>query len=316
MMHVHMIGLVIAIALITRWLTCPQFLSQDLGSSAAAWDSRWHRALTAFVMPPLLLLTTAVAIVAMGERSCHAWEGWLTYGISFLFVSFAVGLWGQLLGRVHRMRQQVVYCPQRVLHVDSQPHTPLSLGTVLAKVLTVPEIFSAQVGLWSSDLVVSEGLLRQLDAEHLEAVLAHEAGHAYYRDTFWFFWLGGLRQLTSWLPYSEALWQELLLLREIRADRWAAQRVDPLVLAESLMAVISAPLMPTEAVCANFSCAAPRSRLAQRVEALLYSDGTVAEEAAVGGAAVSMSSSFALLSGLWLGVAVAMTPLLTIPFHH
>ncbi|MEL6814474.1 MAG: M56 family metallopeptidase [Cyanobacteria bacterium J06598_3] len=309
-----MIGLVVAIALMIRWLTRPQVLFQGLVTSAVAWDSRWHRALTAFVMPPLLLLTTAVAIVTMGAGSCHAWEGLLTYAISLTFLSIAVGLWGQLVWRVHKMRQQVFHCPQRIVQADSHADAPRALGTVLAKVLAVPEIFSAQIGLWSSDLVVSDGLLRQLDEAHLEAVLAHEAGHAYYRDTFWFFWLGGLRRLTAWLPDSEALWQELLLLREIRADKWAAQRVDPLVLAESLVSVISAPLMPTEAVCASFSCAAPRSRLAQRVEALL-SEGTVDETAAVGGV-VPWKRSLILLSGPWVGVAVAMTPLLTIPFHH
>ena len=313
MMHVHMIGLVVAIALMTRWLTRPQVLLQDQALSATAWDSRWHRALTAFVMPPLLLLTTAVAIVTMGAGSCHAWEGLLTYSISLTFLFVAVGLWGQLVWRVHKMRRQIFHCSHRVVHTDSHADSPRTLGTVLAKVLAVPEIFSAQVGLWSSDLVVSDGLLRQLDAEHLEAVLAHEAGHAYYRDTFWFFWLGGLRRLTAWLPYSEALWQELLLLREIRADKWAAQRVDPLVLAESLVSVISAPLMPTEAVCASFSCVAPRSRLAQRIEALLF-EGIVDETVAGGG--ISLKRPFLLLSGPWVGVAVAMTPLLTIPFHH
>lgn len=297
MMHVHMIGLVVAIAFITRWLTRPHRLCQDMSSAGSAWDSRWHRALTAFVMPPLLLLTTAVAIVVMGERSCHAWEGWLTYGISLVFLLNSARIWGKSVGRVYTMRQQVSHCQQRAVHTKSPSGAPLALGTVLAKVLAVPEIYSAQVGLWSSDLVVSEGLLRQLDAEHLEAVLAHEAGHAHYRDTFWFFWLGGLRQLTAWLPYSEALWQELLLLREMRADRWAAQRVDPLVLAESLMRVISAPLMPTEAVCANFSCAGPRSRLAQRVEALLSAEEMVSEGTAVGGEVVSSKSPFAVLLG-------------------
>ena len=141
----------------------------------------------------------------------------------------------------------------------------------LGRVVETAAVFSAQVGLWRSELVVSQGLLEHLNAEHLEAVLAHESGHAHYRDTFWFFWLGGLRRLTGWLPQSETLWQELLLLREVRADEWAARRVDSLVLAESLMSVITAPLLSTEAICASFSCAAPRSRLAQRVDA--FADG-------------------------------------------
>jgi Zn-dependent protease with chaperone function len=50
--------------------------------------------------------------------------------------------------------------------------------------------------------------------------LAHEQAHAHYRDTFWFFWLN---VLTSWLPHTEALWQEILFLREIRADEKAKE---------------------------------------------------------------------------------------------
>ena len=149
-------------------------------------------------------------------------------------------------------------------------------------------------------------MLDHLDSDHLAAVLAHEAGHGHYRDTFWFFWLGGLRRLTIWLPNTEALWQELLLLREIRADRWAARSVDTLVLAESLMSVITAPLMAPESVCASFSCAAPRSRLAQRIDALLEADTLTA----------SGISMFKILPWQWAAIAFALTPLLTIPFHY
>ena len=56
---------------------------------------------------------------------------------------------------------------------------------------------------------------------------------------FGFFWWGWLRRLTEWLPHSKELWQELLLLRELRADQWAAQQVDPLVLAESLLLMVN-----------------------------------------------------------------------------
>ena len=181
--------------------------------------------------------------------------------------------------------------------IETSMRTHLARGRVLA----TPTVFSAQVGLWSSELVISQGLLAQLNDEHLAAVLAHESGHKHYRDTFWFFWLGGLRRLTAWLPYSEALWQELLLLREVRADLWAARSVDTLVLAESLMSVITAPLMPLESVCPGFSCAAPRSRLAQRIDALLE---------------VPTADGFDLNALQWSAMGLALLPLLTIPFHY
>ena len=116
-------------------------------------------------------------------------------------------------------------------------------------------MFSAQVGLWSSglwssELVVSQGLLDHLDDEHLDAVLAHEAGHDYYRDTFLVL-LARVTKAVNLLapPISESLWQELLLLREMRADRWAARSVDTLVLAESLMSVMDCPTVTRFGLC-------------------------------------------------------------------
>jgi Zn-dependent protease with chaperone function len=90
-----------------------------------------------------------------------------------------------------------------------------------SRVLDNPIPFSALIGFWQPELIVSQGLLNTLDQDHLEAVFKHEQGHYYYRDTFWFFWLGWVRSISAWLPNTEALWQELLLLREMRADRWA-----------------------------------------------------------------------------------------------
>lgn len=286
MMHLHMIGLAGAIAFLCRFLGQPTDQSDR-------WQLRWHRALIAFVIPPLLLLATAVAVVTMGTSTAHAWEGRLSYGLAVSFVAIAMGRWIQLGWQALKTRREVRRYPQRLIETEA--------GQTSGRVMDVPAVFSAQIGLWTSDLVVSQGLLAHLDSEHLAAVLAHELGHAHYRDTFWFFWLGGLRRLTGWLPYTEALWQELLLLREVRADRWAARTVDTLVLAESLMSVITAPLMEAEAVCAGFSCAAPRSRLAQRVDALLAED---------------LSDSFGVEPWQWAAISLALSPLLTIPFHY
>uniref|UniRef100_A0ACD5H1Y5 M48 family metalloprotease n=1 Tax=Desertifilum tharense IPPAS B-1220 TaxID=1781255 RepID=A0ACD5H1Y5_9CYAN len=38
---------------------------------------------------------------------------------------------------------------------------------------------------------MAQGLLDRLTPEQLNAVLTHERAHSHYRDTFWFFWLGG-----------------------------------------------------------------------------------------------------------------------------
>ena len=294
MMHLHMVCLALGCASIARLVG---YLSlRRVGATGLKWQTRWHRALIAFVVPPLLLLTTAIAIVSMGTATgYHPLEGQLSYGLSVSFVAAGLFVWAWLGWTALKTQLAVSRISARA--IENSQHIRLATG----RVLDVSAVFSAQVGLWSSDLVVSQGLIDHLDDEHLAAVLAHESGHAHYRDTFWFFWLGGLRRLTAWLPCSEALWQELLLLREIRADRWAARSVDTLVLAESLMSVITAPLMPSEAVCAGFSCAAPRSRLEQRIDALLEAPVT---------------EGFDLNARQWSAIALSLMPLLTIPFHY
>lgn len=290
MMHWHMIEIAVVVAVLGRLLYRQISVSR-------CWQTRWHLALTAFVVPPLLLVATAVSILVMGVGGMpHSWEGPLSYGLSLAFVLGASMLWLHLSWLTRNTLREVQRSPKAFIETPQV----CSVG----RVMDVATVFSAQVGVWSSELVVSRGLLEHLDEEHLEAVLAHEMGHAHYQDTFWFFWLGGLRRLTVWLPFTEMLWQELLLLREMRADSWAVRKVDSLVLAESLLSVITAPLMATESVCAGFSCAAPRSRLAQRIDALLVDD-------AVNG----------LVNTQWMlwqkiAIALALSPLLTIPFHH
>lgn len=258
--------------------------------SSGNYDRRWQNALLQFLLPPLLLVATAVAILCMGPygQMVWRWEGWLCYLLALGFLGFMGIVGWQLAAQAWQSLRQV----------RTYPHQEV-LGTS-SRLLETPLVFSAQIGLWQPELVVSQGLLDTLDREHLQAVLAHENAHLYYRDTFWFFGLGWLRQCSSWLPNTEALWQELLLLREIRADRWAAGQVDPLLLAESLLFVARAPLQQSESFCAAFSCAAPRSRIEERIEALLV-DSLIPPK----------NNLWALA---WL--SVAFIPLFAIPFHY
>lgn len=255
-----------------------------------SYERRSSAALLQFLLPPVLLVATAVAIVGMGPHGqmVWRWEGWLCY----LFASGCLA-WMATVGW-----QVAAEARQSVEQIRSYKRQSV-LGTP-TRLLDTSLVFSAQIGLWQPELVISQGLLDTLDREHLEAVLAHENAHLYYRDTFWFFWLGWLRRCFLWLPNTEALWQELLLLREIRADRWAAQHIDPLLLAESLLFVARAPLQHCESFCAAFSCAAPRSRIEERIDALL------------GESPISAKTN-------WWGLAwlsVGFIPLLAIPLHY
>ncbi|GAB4148583.1 MAG: M56 family metallopeptidase [Cyanobacteria bacterium J069] len=220
---------------------------------------RWTAALGPFLFAPLLLICTVGAVFCMG-REGHMLGlpvgsmGWGLAAAFLLLLAVALLYWGWQIWRSRRALRAL----------------PLvDINSLTAHLLDTPALFAAQVGFWQPHLVVSQGLLETLPVEQVAAVLAHEQAHAYYRDTFWFFWLGWLRQVTAWLPHTEALWQELLLWRELRADRWAAQRVDPLLLAEALVQVVKSPLKSPDLPCAAFGDASSHSRLAERVEALI-----------------------------------------------
>ncbi|MGP1385038.1 MAG: M56 family metallopeptidase [Thainema sp.] len=260
---------------------------------ADSYQQRWQQALIRFLVPACLPVMTAIAIILMGPSGHMVtyWEGWSIYSLAWGFVGLAISL-GLVSG---------VSGWQSVQSAKAQPCQ--ELYGYQCRVLATHLPYSAQVGFWEPELMVSRGLMESLTDAQLQAVLVHEMGHYAYRDTFWFFWLGWLRRLTAWLPNTQALWEELLLLREIRADQWATQQVDQLVLAESLVQVAKAPLMQTCSLSAAFSCQAVGNRMQERINALL-----------------SDSSEFdwqrPLNGWTWCWLAWIILPLLTVPFHH
>lgn len=256
----------------------------------ASWQTRWQQALQGFVLPPLMLLMIAVAVLCMGRQGWMVFgqEGWFYVSVVTVYLGAIALLLGHLAWQSYQMHH----------HLTTQYPTASHHGQT-CRVLDTPIPYSAQIGLGQPELVVSQGLLDVLDAPHLQAVLLHEQAHRHYQDTFWFFWLGWLRRCTGWLPQTEALWQELLLLREMRADCWAARQTDPLLLAEALLTVVRAPAeFPTE-LCVPFGESEGRDRLIERIDAII-------EPIADSSEAVSPYG--------WL--SWGFLPLLLIPLHH
>ena len=280
-MHTVMILMALSSALLIRWLWQPQ---------PTSYPQRWQKSLFYFLFPPLLLLMTAMAVLGMGiQGQMFGMEtGWISYELSALFL---------LIASVTLLWQFYQQARSR-LKLQSYPLTTLS-GTT-AKLLPISLPYSAQVGGWHSQLVISEGLLTALDNDHLQAVIAHEKAHYYYRDTFWFLWLGWVYRSTAWLPNSRLLWEELLSLRELRADWKATETVDPLLLAESLITIAQFSLTYPEVGYAALSCTATQSRLEERIEALINQED------------VFTPPLFPLGSSLlW-----SLTPLATMPWHQ
>lgn len=307
MVHLLMLIVSIGLALVLRLYWGYRY------STAASWSVRWCRSLMAFALPPLLLLSTAIALLWMGPichmahyQMIHGWQGTLTYSwaAAYLVAVVICGLWLGVNGcqavwqlqRYDQVALAAVSASQSVSRLNCS-----AAGQKTARLVPVTLPYIAQIGLWRPELIVSQGLIDQLDAQHLEAVLSHEAAHRYYGDTIWFAVLGVLRRCSRWLPYTKRLWQELLLLRELRADRWAAQHVDPLLLAEALFTVVSAPMSMEFA--AAFNEPSVGDRLNERVDALLQENPT------------EMKDGRSWMP-LGLMIALALVPLWTLVLHH
>jgi len=263
-----------------------------------SWQKRWQKALVCFVLPPLLVVMTAIAVLCMGSEGqmIGLQAGRLSYAIAIIFLIYSVMRSAQLAlngWRSLQKMQDLVVDVKNDFQAGNLVNEPVRL-------LNMPMLFAAQIGFWRSHLFVSQGLLDTLDADHLEAVLLHERAHAHYRDTFWFFWLGCLRQVMPWLPNTQALWEELLLLRELRADRWAAQYADGLLLAESLLAMVSSNMQPIPTFVAAFGATNTSDRLEERVNFLLAEPEPLPQ--------------FSWRSLFWIGFS--LLPLTVLPLHY
>ncbi|NJR61438.1 MAG: M48 family metalloprotease [Cyanobacteria bacterium CRU_2_1] len=279
-MHLSLMVIAIAIACLTRLFR---------STPSPTWTDRWQHTLLTFLFAPLLLFMTAVAVLCMGTQGQMLGlpVGWIGYLLALTFLSSAVLMLIGLAGQGWRSLKQIRTYPQ------------IQINGANGRILETSCLFAAQIGFWTPELVISQGLVATLSQEQLDAVLTHEQAHAHHHDTFWFFWLGWIRHLTAWLPNTEPCWQELLLLRELRADRWAAERVDSLVLAETLLQVIKSPLTDAQHYCAAFGETVSLNRLEERIEALLTHSAQSCETRRL----------------VWIGLLFAFLPLLTVLFH-
>lgn len=238
---------------------------------------------------------TAIAVSCMGYKGVMlGWQvGLFSYILAMGFLFFASFLLIQLFYRAWRSQQKIHSYRQQIVEGK------------IARILEINFPYSAQIGFWKSELILTQGILNILDREHLKAVLAHEQAHYDNRDTFWFFWFGWVRSFTAWLPKTESLWQELLLLRELRADRQAIQQVDSLLLAESLLLVTQQvsqiPFVnSSQSFCAALHETIHHNRLEERIELILSED----------------NSSVECIGWSWSWIILLFLPLITVPLHY
>lgn len=285
-MHLMMMLLALGLAWLIRSLV--PYLGKFTGD-------KWARSLFLLGFSPIIMGMTAISVICMGYQGQMLGidAGWLSYTLATIWLVCGNLYLIKQIWLAYLSQKQIRQLPQRIV-----------LGKIV-RILPTAFPYSAQIGFWRSQLVISQGLLDSLDEQHLEAVLAHEQAHAHYRDTFWFFWLNWLKVLTSWLPYTEALWQELLFLREIRADEKAKESVDSLVLAESLLQVVQQATNSSSGdITKGFSAAFNSNLLAHRLEERI---NNILDES---------NPNFQLPWYVWVVVFCSLLPFLAIPLHY
>lgn len=249
------------------------------------WLSVWVK----FILSPLLLLTTAIALVSMGNQGSMFGRH-----LGILSTTAYMGSWSFLLFSLIWLGIKGYQGWYSLQHLQQlQPHTWQGQSYLL---LESDRLVAAQVGFWHSQLVLSKGIFQQLSPDHINAIICHETAHVYYRDTFWFFWWAWLKEITGWLPHSQQLWTELLLFRELRADYWAKQQSDHLLLAESLLYLAQDRYHPQWQIALSASAS---DRLEQRIAYLLSPENTC---------------PYVPTLQVWL-IPLGLLPLLSIPFH-
>jgi Zn-dependent protease with chaperone function len=329
-MHIAILLLAVAGAWGTR-LYCAGAIERSR-IEARSWRERWSWAIGAIVVPALWCLIAIGAVGVMG-----------THGTMFGYSVSAIGLWVgagllltmtllliALLGRAWQIQRDLQHYPET-------DFTSATLNqTLTLRAITSPPWFAGQVGIVRPELTIGRSLLTQLTPDQLDAIVAHECAHAHYRDTLTFFLLGWVRRWTCWLPHTQAVWHELILLRELRADRWAAQFVDPLLLAETLLTVArsahasASPHNPETPIMAGigFHDFATIDSVEARINALMAHEITPIQTAQTAQTAQTVQTaqmSWPLphpddrltfsIDG-WLWVVLACFPLLAVPFHH
>ncbi|WP_017293686.1 M56 family metallopeptidase [Geminocystis herdmanii] len=254
------------------------------------YQKKWGLSLFLFTFPPLLLLMTCLAVFLMGYHG----EMWgikaskFSYYLAEGFVIFAIFTLIKTIWNLHQLSLLIQEYPLANINGED------------IKIIDTSFPYAAQVGFWDSQLVLSQGLIQLLSPEHLNAVIAHETAHKINRDPFFFFWLSYLERLTFWLPNNQNLWNNLLLLRELRADKIASKTVDFLLIAEALLTVTNASIEQEKPLKFNWECPFTNCRLEERIDNLL----TESDE----------SSNFNWGQVIWL--FLVFIPWIFFPFHN
>lgn len=196
------------------------------------------------------LVPCAVALVSFREvHVCSAslwpasWVPWvLLTGAVVLAAALPIGtlriLWRQTS---NARRRSMTLLAARLEPPERVGRAAAAVGAQSVAVVGVPEFVALTQGLLRPTVVVSEGLVGQLDDDQLRAVLAHEAEHARRHDPAR---VAVARAAVAALwpfPIARDIARHLELAAEIAADRAAIEATSLRALAGALSAALAVP---------------------------------------------------------------------------
>ncbi|AFZ48292.1 peptidase M48 Ste24p [Cyanobacterium stanieri PCC 7202] len=291
-MHFLVIVIAIICAYIIRYISQIDYFKKQ---------KNWNYSLFFFIAPVLLILMSSMAIITMGYEG-QMWGVQATiisYILAWLCIGFAMinlviyGIEIKLISKkIDKFAQEKVLGHQVKILETSFPYAGLMGFSQQEK-----SLFKS---LNKSYLVLSRGLINLLSPDHLQAVIAHEKAHQTHHDPLIFFCLSYCKRITFWLPNNNLIWQDLILLRELRADHTASKSVDFLLLAESLLIVTQKAMEESNPLEGNFICPFINFRLNDRIEALIDEQKSL--------------NPFKWYQLSW--ILLVFIPFLTIPFHQ
>ncbi|MGI8774348.1 MAG: M56 family metallopeptidase [Actinomycetota bacterium] len=220
---------------------------------------------TTAVLPEISVLRpTGAALLGKGEQLLHLLR--VGDGSSETFVPYAMtgsaGPWLILIGAAITLfmlvRRVIGMLLVRRLIRDSRPPLPSetfiqeSLERVVRAagrsepppLLVLPPGYSGAfaVGARAGKILISTDLVSRLEADELDAVLAHELAHIRSRDLLVVSLAGFLRDAVAWNPFAHVAYARLVSDREYEADRKAAALTGkPLAVASGLLKMLEVP---------------------------------------------------------------------------
>lgn len=160
--------------------------------------------------------------------------------LSLSVVTFLVRLWWH--ARLTERYVQKLLCARRALSGNLlQTVNQLNL-TRRVCLVTAPQPFALSYGWLSPRVLVTTGLVEQLDEQELYGVLAHEQYHLAQHDPVKILVARALRDAVIFFPVLKDLVENYLLLQEIAADQHAlAHGATRETLASALLKVFRSP---------------------------------------------------------------------------